>query len=236
MNIALCFSGHLRNFDKCIDNIKQNIITPLKESNNIDIFLSTWNVKNCRTEKEPINLQLIEEKISPAVIDVEEPKQFTTNSTNFLKYPGYCSPDTCSNAISMWYRAYRVKKILEQYITDKKVYYDIVFRVRPDMFFYNKIDLTLVNEAITNDCIYMPIWHGKYEIVTKQLMDQFAFGNFKIMKTYFNVYENINELLNRPESVHTGEGLLFEQIKECNLKRFELHYGLVRDSGIDNIV
>ena len=236
MNIALCFSGHLRNFDKCISNIKQNIIVPLSEISNIDTFLSTWNTKNCRVEKTEIDLSLVKSELTPVQIEVEEPKLFNTNSTDFLNYPKYSSPDTCSNAISMWYKAYKSYRLLEQYAINNNKNYDVVIRIRPDATYHQKIDLDLIFESITNNSVYMPIWHGKYEPVTRQMMDQFAFGSTSVMKIYFSVFENINNLLNRAGAVHTGEGLLFEQIKDLNIKRFEFHYDLVRDNSIDNIV
>jgi len=235
MNIGLCFSGHLRNVDKCLDNIIENIVNPLKTISNIDCFISTWSVKNCRVNEEPADLKMVIDKLSPVSVNVEPPRAFNTDSTDYLKY-SFCSPDTCSNAISMWYGAYRVKYILEQYMFTNSKHYDVIFRMRPDTIYHQKIDLQLVKDAVTSNSIYMPQWHGKYEPVTRQMMDQFAFGDFKNMKIYLGVFENIDQLLSRETSVHTGEGLLYEQIKMLSLIRFKFHYSLVRDTSIDRIV
>ena len=43
MKVAICISGHLRTFNKCIDNIRKNIFDPLRNNFETDIFLSTWN-------------------------------------------------------------------------------------------------------------------------------------------------------------------------------------------------
>jgi hypothetical protein len=43
MRIALCLSGHMRSYKKCIDNIKQNIF---QDDNIVDVFINTWE-NNC---------------------------------------------------------------------------------------------------------------------------------------------------------------------------------------------
>ena len=43
MKVAICISGHLRTFDQCISNIRENIFNPLRDNFETDIFLSTWN-------------------------------------------------------------------------------------------------------------------------------------------------------------------------------------------------
>ena len=43
MKVAICFSGHLRNFSNLLDNFKDKILS-LKDQHQIDLFFSIWDI------------------------------------------------------------------------------------------------------------------------------------------------------------------------------------------------
>lgn len=228
MNIAICFSGGLRSFPNCVKNIKDNIINPLEQSGmKVYNFISTWDIDNWYQydiTKSEIKFNMIEiEKYDKSLFS-----KFISNK--YREYPHLSGPDTHINSISMHYKIYRVWKLMEQFEKNNNITFDIIIRLRPDIIYSDQINIRHILDVLTNPVIYMPKWHGKYEIVTRQIMDQYAFGNRKVMKQYHSVYENIDNLL-KSDYPHTGEGFLYAQIKDINIQRIPIGYYIVRKNS-----
>ena len=215
MKVAICISGHLRTFDKCIKNIRENIFNPIKEAFDTSIFLSTWN--------DNIDLSFI--KDDNIKIHIEDFFTFNLGSMNYLKFPNLCCSTTCDNAASMWYKC---KKVFD--MVDEK--YDIIIRIRPDIIYENKIDINLIKESVNNNKIYMSKSPGWYLEVTKGMLDPFLFGNFKLMSNVMNIYDNIPNYIKDDSIPHTIEGFLYESTKNINLERINFNYSVLRQNGI----
>jgi len=218
MKIGICISGHLRTFDKSLKNIKEYIINPLKEIGEVCLFISSW--------EENLNLDFIDMDCN---IEMENIFTQTFKSNNYLKYSGLCNHLTCNNSASMWYKC---KKVFDM-ATDC----DVIFRIRPDIIYDSPLDISLVKESESSDKIYMANFHGKYESVTKGMMDHFAFGNKKVMSVYMNTYNNIKNYVNDDNLVHTAEGFLFESIKNIDIERININYSVYRlDGNIEKVI
>lgn len=76
---------------------------------------------------------------------------------------------------------------------------DIYVRIRYDIIFFNKIFFE--NYAIHDDIIYIPYGH-EYR---GGCCDMFAFGNYKTMEKYFNVYLNHEAIYNGGTEFHTEQ-------------------------------
>jgi len=215
MKVAICISGHLRTFDQCISNIRENIFNPLRDNFETDIFLSTWNSN--------LDLSFIRE--DNIKIEVENFFSFNLGSINYLKYPTLCCHTTCDNATSMWYKC---KKVFDM-LTEK---YDIILRIRPDIIYENKLDINLIKDSINNNKIYMSKSHGKYVEVTKHMMDHFFFGNVKIMSSAMSTYNNIPNYIKNDNIPHTAEGFLYESIKNIEIERINFNYSVIRQNNI----
>ncbi len=50
MKIAVCFSGHVRELDKCYSNIVKYLLEPLRRLGTVDVFCSTWNTRGHRSD------------------------------------------------------------------------------------------------------------------------------------------------------------------------------------------
>lgn len=238
MKIALCFSGHLRNFNLSVDNIIENIITPLKNNNTneVDIFISTWDTNGQRHDNWSGSLDYIDEiktKLNPKSFEIEkENRNYFVNNYSSLQYRNFslCSSDTCSNASSMWYKAYKCFQLMKKYSESNNFIYDIVIRIRPDIIYHNKINYNNVLDCLKYNKILMPKWHGKYEEVTFQLMDHFTLGPYVLMEKYLSTYLDIPEFIKSNDIVHCAEGFLFGTIKKnnINITRSEISYSVIR--------
>ena len=237
MKIAILFPGHIRSYKKTRQNIIDNLIEPLKnEGNEFLIFSSIWS--NCGFRENNWDTGEIDENelIQDSYrFEMEENRrdEFLSKYSNnkWQKYSHLSGPETCGDAISMWYKVFKSFEL----ITSNDI--DVVFKLRPDIYFDKKFDVSLLNNLQYNT-IYMPIWHGKFEEVNCRMMDQFAFGTFDSMKNYCSVYENIEDIINRNDSPFTGEGFLYSHIKNNNIDiiHCNMKYSLFRSNDLEKIV
>lgn len=216
--IAICISGHIRTFNQCYNNIYSNIIEPLEHDYTVEVFFSTWN-DGSNVESDILN------KIN---IKYDAPIKFDMKSKNYLKYPRLCCHTTCDNATSMWFKC---KSVFEMINSD----FDIVFRLRPDIIYHKPIDLKIISNIESNK-IYMANFHGRYEKVTKCMMDHFAFGDYESMKLYMTTYDNIFDYIKSDDIPHTAEGFLYKNLQNINIHRIEYKYDVMRMNGkIENV-
>lgn len=231
INVAICMSGHLRTYESCKQNIKTNIIDVLKNNGfHVNLFLSSWETNDSQTSPkcniEEFNMYEFETSKQDYFLS-----HFSTN--DYLKYPGLCCNTTLSNATSGLYKIYKSYNMCRKYEYDNNIKYDIIIRMRPDIVYNNSIDIGVIKECLLTDYIYMPFSHGKYNLVTKNIMDHYFLGNSNIMENIMLTYENINNLI-QTYFPHTFEGFLWNQINYNNiiLKRFLSSYGVIRKNNI----
>ncbi len=230
--IALCFSGDLRTIDKTIDNILENLINPLKEEFDVDIFFSTWKIDNSET------VDNVKSKLQNLIFEEENKMDefFISNySNNNYKKDRLMCASTPYNASAMWYKVWKSKQLYLDYSIQNNFEYSCVFRLRPDIIYNEKIDTKLVHESIENNSIYMSKWHGLYESVTFQLLDHFAFGSPEPMSIFQNTYLNIPKF-NKNNVICSAEGYLNSQIKNIDLKRIKYSYSVQRQNKIEAII
>jgi len=246
MRIALCFSGHLRNFNYAIDNIIENIINPLKnnDENTIDIFISTWDKNGLRSNKwqGDINyINEIENKLKPKIIEIEnENRNYFIENYSSQQYKKFklCSSDTCSNASSMWYKVYKSFQLVVKYSKENNINYDILVRIRPDIIYHNKLDYDTIIKNIKYDKIILPEWHEKYEQVTYKLMDHFFIGKYDLIKILFNTFNEIPDIIKLNNIVHSAEGFMYYIISKYNIDIFKMKisYSVIRNIINNNII
>lgn len=237
MKIAILLPGHVRSYKQTRKNIKDNLYDPLiRDGHSCLIFSSTWS--NCGFRENNWDIgdndrnELIEDSYK---FEMEENKRDDFLSKYFnnkwQNYSHLSGPETCGDAVSMWYKAFKCFKL----ITFEDI--DIVIKIRPDIYFDKEFDVSFLN-YIQPNTIYMPIWHGKFEVVNCKMMDQVAFGTFDSMKNYCDIYENIDDIISRDDSPFTGEGFLYSQLKHKNINiiRCNLKYSLYRSNGLEKIV
>jgi hypothetical protein len=226
IRIALCFSGHLRSYEHCRENIEEKIMGPLKSQGiTVHSFLSSWSEQG--TSPNLTNFTETE-------FEVQDIKRFqdTYNTERWKSYSQYSGNTTCPNSVSMHYKISKSLAMAKAYSEKQGFNYDIIVRIRPDVKYDHCININLIKESLWNqNTIYMPYHHGKYEVVTKFISDQFFFGNAASMEKAMTVYDAIEYLL-KEDCPHTGEGFLWKQIQRTGLtnKRFMMMYGFIRNN------
>lgn len=242
--IAICISGHLRDFDKCWENLQENFISILQKFGcDIDYYTSFWDVKGNRETGwvGPNNYNTFLEKIQPVSFLVERfDRSFFTelyNTEKWKEYKHLSGPETCGDAVSMWYKIESCYKMIMDYENRYGFTYDVIVRLRSDLLFDTPYDITELTDILNNDVVYMPRWHGKWPEVSRTITDYFGIGNRKVMARYLTVFNNIDELIKRNNCPHTGEGFLAEQIKDLNIKRMTgTGFSVQRVNRIEQIV
>ena len=135
MNIAILISGHIR--DCFVDNIKQNIIEPLKsEGYTVDIFVSTWSLNERRNggtmyvaDKISTNKESNISNLSPVKIETEQNNRpyFLENYKSVILHQ-HMSEETCGDATSQLYKLYKCKELMVEYSKTNNKQYDIIIR------------------------------------------------------------------------------------------------------------
>jgi hypothetical protein len=208
MNIAICYSGFLRNIDLTFDNIKQNLIG----NHTASFFIHTWNVPEYEEEVEyAIN------KIKPIHYCIENPKPFELNPYFFInsdltpeKYKEqlnksgenklYFEPASSENEYTFYrnlevvkfkyYSSFPYNLLSQFYSTQQSNFlrklslnnYDAVIRLRSDLQFDQKVDIDEFDLNSVN-VIDSPGHSGQLSV-----NDHFAISKPEIMDIYFDLF------------------------------------------------
>jgi hypothetical protein len=164
--LALCISGHIRNFNNTYLNLFNNLVSKL----DIDIFIHTWDVIGTQVKRSdsigigyniiPINNEFINliKKINPKKYLIEN----FSSKINTFKVPSkifmYGAPVNSlgvvnstarpENIISQLYSIDQSYSLLEKYEQENKINYDIIIKMRFDF----SLDCQIPEEEILN-CI-----------------------------------------------------------------------------------
>jgi len=235
MKIAILFSGHIRTYDNVRQNIIDNLLHPLEQNGHTyTIYSSVWS--NCGFRENGWEGEYEKSLLKDDSLEFEKEdnkRDYFINTYSNNKWENYrhlSGPETCGDAVSMYYKLNKCFNLIE--IED----IDIIFRIRPDMYFEHKFDLNLL-KFIQPNTIYMPLWHGKYEEVTCKIMDHFAFGDYNSMKTYCTLYTKIDDIIQRNDFPFTAEGFLKSHVDFNNLHiiRIYLKYSVMRLNGLEKV-
>lgn len=241
--IAIHISGHFRAIN--YDNIKENILDVLTDASyDIDIFISAWKDKCFRHHNNwhhDVDVQQIINAYKPVGFEIEDNNRDyylnTYYTDKWIENIGVSGSDTSGDAASMWYKIWKCRNMIKSYSDNYGIKYDGVFRIRPDIFYHSKLNLDEVADSIDANCIYMPQWHGKYEKVTKRMMDHYFFGSYEVMMKVLGVFEGIKDYLVDKDVVCTAEGFLYHYITSNSItcKRFNIKYSVQRQHSFDQV-
>lgn len=243
--IALCFSGHIREF--MYDSLLTNIITPLKSIGfNIDTFASFWDVLGHIDIKfsDPTQcFKFFNEKMSPKVFHIcnsDDDKEYkysrqyfwdNYNTEQWMMRPKLSCETTCSDASMMWYIINDTFEQLEIYQKQHNIKYDVVIRLRTDLIYDTPIDLGDINDIIMDNgdgVVIMPKWRGKYWDTCHGIVDYFAFGDYTGMKKYMTTFTNIKDYICDMNIIHTAEGFLLKQLESIDIDRTDMMFSVIR--------
>jgi uridine kinase len=208
MKVALLISGYLRSFKINIEQLKLNLLNHY----NIDIYIHITNNEETKYINE--NIQLDDVLIlKPKIMIVSDNLKFISNINNNI-----------NNIYNQNYKFYLLnqKRIEIERIENFK--YDIVIKMRPDVYLKEKI---ILNPE--KNYIYIPtdtkIDKNKLVNITDNyICDIIAYGDGNIMDKYFNIYLHLNELIKKYGNIN--ETLLYNYLNDnkINYKLIDIHY------------
>lgn len=221
MRVGVCFSGHMRTFDKTVDSVKKHLL----DRYDTKVFIHTWgNVGTSRPEDNGgtanfVDKDAIIRAYDPAMLQIEPQKQFDIGNS-FVFWTARTPPH---NVISKWYSAQSAFHLYQSW-TKENEELDVIVSVRPDMMFHSDV---LLNDE--KNVVFVP---GNCRVPEGTLHDYFGFGDPQIMKRYFDTFNSFHKICDnlssfKPEAVFTGH-VLFNQIP---VKYCSIDYSLVRLNG-----
>ena len=228
MKIAFCISGHLRNYIRLKDNFYE-FKSFVSQFGTVDTFVTTYNNRNTSnswsvqhglndsnshneiiTEEivkdhyqtnnvEIIDYNFLDSDFSPLKYTNITTKEFIWNLDPSIGNTSYGIHNNVIMSTRMFYLIYRcnIQKLYAEYQNNQQ--YDFVFRIRPDMQFFDQAygELLRLNQ-LDRIKIYIPEGHF--------WTDQFAYGYSELMNKYSNAYLRTssvhdNEIFGDPETV-----------------------------------
>jgi len=200
MKIALLIAGYLRSFENNIETLKKNII----ENNDVDIYIHITKNKETKYLNYDINLNKIINLLNPKYVVISEDIDFKKGEKiNHIKNQNYKF---------FWLNEER-KRISK---LENKCY-DIVFKIRPDVYLnsyidFNKIDINKVNIPFESKIDSSKLKNNE----DLYICDIIAFGTPELMNVYFYFYLDLEVLIEKYGTVN--ETLLYHFLKINNIK------------------
>lgn len=222
MRVAVCFSGHMRTFEKTAASFKRH----LSDLHDTSIFIHTWdNYSSGRGDvatNHKVDRSRIEAAYAPKTLIIEPQRQLA-----FKDHPTlHTTPNPPFNVLSKWFSSKQSYDSCVEWSKQNAVEFDVIVSCRSDMLFHE--DVILDPEK---GVVFTPGGNGS---PPGTLHDYFAFGDHGAMAKYFGVYESFDSIvadLNvsrfRAEEVITHH-LVFNRVP---LKYCYIEYSLCRLSG-----
>lgn len=194
MKVALWFSGKLGDWEECLKSITENIIWPLKP----DIFVTTWDDQPsydfCQYYK-PVKRQILNFEKAMASLAPTDKLPYQPNKGLIPMLVGIKTSNT----------------IFQNYALFKKINYDLVIRIRPDIQVLEQIKPHEIKDCLKNKHIRLPlfestnIYNHEEEIkkqfsfsfvydkasLPNQINDQLAIGHPDQMNKYANCLSSV---------------------------------------------
>ncbi len=219
MKVALCISGMLRTFEKCIPTIIEHV----KSDRDVDPVW--WETSKDNT---PVDFNVLyqykkELNIKKVLIDTYEDSDLMKKVHNDIS-PGGKYADRKGEKCNPYNFIPMIKKIEQSHILmlDNNVHYDIVVRMRSDLFFKSRMEF-FKPEPRT---VYMPereCWGpGK-------LNDQLIYGDGHTMSLHASLYRQLDNLYAETPTIHPESVLNNFYIKHgVNVVRYPIDYHIER--------
>lgn len=218
MRVALIFSGRLTS----CDIHHKNIIDKIVGHHSYDVFLGTHH-------NYEVFLGMSCEKCNDALfhkfIDLYKPKKIIESDDN-IQEPlcgwenikgNEFTKKTIKNPVRMWYNRHIIFEEVKNYL---KGNFDLVVSLRCDVNYFENLNFDDLGLCLDDNTIYIPggADYGGYQ-------DKIAFGSPHAMEKYFNLYNNLNNLVSEKKSMNP-EPLLKRHLKQTkvNVKRIEFKH------------
>lgn len=203
MKAAFLFSGQLRGFPFCVDAFKQYLFSSFEEYDTF-FYLPDTDSKTLFDCWSPTAATLENEQIHS---DIPGFQHNICRSEKRSETNNYVPRAHMQHYYLQWYGVKRVFELLKAYSKVNNATYDVVFRIRPDILFYDKFDYKYF------DGIQLPSFNG-----SGGLYDRLAFGSYENIKKYCGLYDGImGGLYNNMAYTGNSESKLRQHIETNNI-------------------
>jgi hypothetical protein len=195
MKIALCFSGKLGNWKDCSESITENIIWPLKP----DVFVTIWE------DQPSYDFCKYYNPVKTHILNFDQVMKYLKPQNRLPMQPN-------PGLIPMLAGMKICNTVYNNYALRKKIDYDLVIRLRPDIQVLEQIKKHELKDCIKNKHIRLPLFESTniYDHETElkkefsfsfvnekaslpnQVNDQFAIGHPDQMNKYMDCLSRIS--------------------------------------------
>lgn len=225
MKIAICFSGHLRDFLKDAESIlfKRNVEYLKNQNHTVDLFFSIWDTYNTKTNihgGEEIDIDesvLLDLNITTLEIEnyASIKNQFKLKNFHSSIEPekaNLISEDGILHNTPMFYKIYRANYLKSQYEEKHNFVYDVVVRYRANIYPHKIFDFSDVKSEFLYIDGYGFMGKPKPRGLnisgdSYMLQDIFFYGDSITMNVVCDVYRNLSKLY--PKYGTTGPERIF---------------------------
>jgi hypothetical protein len=214
MKVAICFSGHIRNFfEKGLDSFNKNLFYLREQGHEVDLFFSVWDTYEPSTtawRQTAIKSNTIDEnlikQINPTSYLIEKYKDVKHNFILKNIHPTIkvepfpiISEEGILYSTSMYYKILSANSLKKEHELKHNFKYDVVVRYRAQIY----MDKPLVLNEIQPNTLYVPYvsqhqWENPhYQTWSYITDDRFAYGDSEIMDQYSDVYNNLAMLFEK---------------------------------------
>jgi hypothetical protein len=177
MRVALCLSGHLREWKQTFPSIKNYILDKFE---NIDVFISTWSAPGYWTPDDSKGVDNYDKIIddselskllkfyNPIELEIEElNEEFLDNIANNIltNHKNKLRWGRPKNIVGMYYKIYKCNELKIKYEKKNNICYDLVIRCRPDIhinsyefktqyIFFNTVQIKRGDKGLLSDLIF----------------------------------------------------------------------------------
>jgi hypothetical protein len=194
MNIALCYSGQIRDFNKCFETHVKHIVEANK-SCNFYIFIHSWSDKSLEGQsyfkdrlgrdrgfyktENVLNVM----GVNPDSALLEKPIEFNSDLTPDPRFP-----HPMQNTLSMFYSIMMSDQIKNVFCSLRGIKIDWSLRLRTDLFFHKD----LILEEYDNNNLYI---NDQYVHTDYAVNDLFSFSKDSNMIEYSQTFRRINDMV-----------------------------------------
>lgn len=160
MRTALLFSGKLGDWKHCVESITKNIIWPLRP----DIFLTTWE------DQPSYDFANYYNPVKREILSFEKTMKLLDPTKNLPCEPG-------PGLIPMLVGVKASNTMFHNYASLKKINYDLVIRLRPDIQVLEQIKTHEIKDCLKNKHIRLPLFESDniYDH-EKEMKNEFSFS------------------------------------------------------------
>ena len=210
MRVAICFSGHVRNFD--LRYMQQFI--EYNNEHTFDWFFSVWDTidaqnswRNVWSQTRPLDIELIKQ-MNPVRYEVENYDSLKDNFKlrNFhptlMPEPPYrLWEEGVLHSTPMMYKMYKANLLKQQYEIENNFKYDVVMRCRANVYFRDsniKLDPVKENVLYNHGGENGRAGVGSFRPNgSAMLNDLFYYGSSETMDIVCDVYNHLSMIMHK---------------------------------------